>query len=119
MELRIFLEHWKRPRGLVDENKIIMSLTHYHVSSSFKASLLSIGNIFGSLVGGVTAASIGRINTLFFCGIPPIGCFIMICLANDLWYVYFGMFFGGLSNSAAHAVVGEQFVISEVKSTLN
>ena len=111
MELRIFLQHWKRPRGLVDENEIIISLTHYHVSSSFKATLLMIGHIFGSLVGGITAASIGRINALFFCGIPPIGCLIMICLANNLWYVYFGMFFVGLSNSAAHAVVGEQFVI--------
>ena len=81
------------------------------MSFSSKASLLLIGSIFGSLTGGITAASIGRNNTLFFCGIPTTVCFIMMFRANNIWYVYFAMFLGGLSSPAAHTIVGELFVI--------
>ena len=82
-------------------------------TSSFllKGTLPSMGFIFGSLAGGIMSATVGRINTLFLCGLPTIGCFIMIGFANNLWYIYLAMFFGGLSNSATFAIVGELYVM--------
>ena len=77
-----------------------------------------MGFIFGSLAGGIIAATIGRIYTLFLCGLPTIGCFIMIYFANNLWFVYFAMFFGGLSNSAVYATVGELKFVSKVRGQL-
>ena len=89
-------------------NKFVHASPH---SSSLKGFLPSIGTIFGSLAGGIMAATVGRINTLFLCGLPTIGCFIMIYFTKNLLHIYFAMFFGGLSNSAAYAIVGELFVM--------
>ena len=70
--------------------------------------LAIMGQIFGSLSGGIIAASIGRIKTLFLSGIPIIICLtILTSLANSLWHIYLAMFFACLSSSAAHTVVGE------------
>ena len=72
-----------------------------------KGFLHVIGQIVGSFGGGIIAASIGRIKAIFLSGIPTIGCFMIIGTANNLWHIYFAMFFGGLSSSVAHTVVGE------------
>ena len=79
-----------------------------------------MGQIFGSVSGGIMAASIGRIKTLFLCGIPTIGCLtILTSLANNLWHIYFAMFFACMSSSAAHTVVGELFAVLFIKPTMN
>ena len=72
-----------------------------------KGFLNVIGQIVGSFSGGIIAASMGRIKAIFLSGIPTIGCFIIIGTANNLWHIYFAMFFGGLSSSVAHTVVGD------------
>ena len=96
-------------RGIMDKYDTQENYTNWLDTSSLwtKGALPIIGDIFGSFAGGFIASEIGRINTLFFCGLPTIVCFIIICAANNLWYIYVAMFFGALSNSAAYAIVGE------------
>ena len=104
-------------RGIMDKYDTQENYTNWLDTSSLwtKGALPIIGDIFGSFAGGFIASEIGRINTLFFCGLPTIVCFIIICAANNLWYIYVAMFFGALSNSAAYAIVGE---ISAIRTHL-
>ena len=94
--------------------------THY-IPSLLTATLLLIGEIVGALAGGIIAASIGRIKTFFWCGIPAIGSFMIMYFAQNVWYLNLAMLFGGLGNSGAHITVGKliAIVIQSVDSKYN
>ena len=103
--------------------RLILSSKLIHITIVFFlliGCLAIMGQIFGSLSGGIIAASIGRIKTLFLSGIPIIICLtILTSLANSLWHIYLAMFFACLSSSAAHTVVGELLAILFIQSNIN